>query len=145
MLLTGGTMKLSHFDQIELQPVNVEGAAGTKIRWLIAQKDGAPNFALRMFEVEPGGHTPYHTHAWEHEVYCLQGQGVLVFEGNEYPFRADDSMFIDPNKMHQFKNTGADVMKFLCIIPHESNYTQDTVIPKAKPVNPFAKGKANNC
>jgi len=140
-------MKLAHFTQVELQPVNVEGASGTFIRWLIAEKDGAPNFALRMFEVEPGGHTPYHKHAWEHEVYCLEGDGILVFEGNEYPFKAHDSMFIDPDKMHQFKNAGKTKMKFLCIIPHESNYKQeDKPAPdKKKPINPFAAGKANNC
>jgi quercetin dioxygenase-like cupin family protein len=141
-------MKLAHFNQIELQPVNIEGAAGTKIRWLIAQKDGAPNFALRMFEVDPGGHTPYHQHAWEHEVYCLEGKGTLVFEGNEYPFQAQDTMYIDPNKMHQFKNAGEGVMKFLCIIPHESFYQDEPVKPqpeKPKVINPFAAGTANNC
>jgi quercetin dioxygenase-like cupin family protein len=140
-------MKLAHYSQVELQPVNIEGAVGTSIRWLIAQKDGAPNFALRMFEVEPGGHTPYHKHAWEHEVYCLEGEGTLVFEGNEYPFKAHDTMFIDPEKMHQFKNAGKGKMKFLCIIPHENNYAQEEKKEpeKKKPVNPFAAGKANNC
>jgi len=140
-------MKLAHFSQIELQPVKVEGAAGTKIRWLIAEKDGAPNFAMRMFEVDPEGHTPYHKHAWEHEVFCLEGEGFLVFEGNEYPFKANDSMYIDPDKMHQFKNTGKGTLKFLCIIPHESNYTQEGKKDKTlkKPLNPFAAGKANNC
>lgn len=140
-------MKLTHYSQVELQPVKVEGAAGAHIRWLIAEKDGAPNFALRMFEVEPEGHTPYHKHAWEHEVYCLEGEGMLVFEGNEYPFKAHDSMYIDPDKMHQFKNTGKEKLKFLCIIPHESNYNTEKKEdkPLKKPVNPFAAGKANNC
>jgi quercetin dioxygenase-like cupin family protein len=140
-------MKLAHFSQIELQPVKVEGAEKTNIRWLIAEKDGAPNFALRMFEVGSGGHTPYHKHAWEHEVYCLEGEGTLVFEGNEYAFKAHDSMFIDPDKMHQFKNTGKGMLKFLCIIPHESNYQQEEIkkTEQKKAVNPFTAGKANNC
>jgi quercetin dioxygenase-like cupin family protein len=140
-------MKLAHFNQVELQPVNIEGAAGTQIRWLIAEKDGAPNFALRMFEVEAGGHTPYHKHAWEHEVYCLEGEGIFVFEGNDYAFKAHDTIYVDPNKMHQFKNSGKGKMKFLCIIPHESNYkTEEKKQPEIKKAkNPFAAGKANNC
>lgn len=140
-------MKLTHFNQVELQPVNVEGAAGTKIRWLIAEKDGAPNFAMRMFEVEPGGHTPYHKHAGEHEIYCLEGEGTLVFEGNEYSFKANDSIFVDPEKMHQFKNVGKSVLKFLCLIPNENNYIkEEKKAPEPKKVkNPFAAGKANNC
>jgi quercetin dioxygenase-like cupin family protein len=140
-------MKLTHFSQVELKPVDVEGAEGTFIRWLIAEKDGAPNFAMRLFEIEHEGHTPYHKHAWEHVIYCLEGNGILVFEGNEYPFKADDSMYIDPEKMHQFRNVGEGKLKFLCMIPHENNYAgQDTKEPdKKKPVNPFAAGKANNC
>ena len=98
-------------------------------------------------KLNPSGHTPYHKHAWEHEVYCLEGEGTLVFEGNEYPFKAHDSMYIDPEKMHQFKNTGNGKLKFLCIIPHENNYKQEDKKEPAlkKPVNPFAAGKANNC
>jgi len=137
-------MKVAHYNQVELQPVSEEGAAGANIRWLIAEKDGAPNFALRMFEVAPEGHTPYHKHAWEHEVYCLEGQGVLIFEGNEYPFAANDAIFVDPDKMHQFKNTGTETLKFLCIIPlpGKSQIEKDT---EKKSLNPFAAGRANNC
>ncbi len=131
-------MKIIHYDQVELEPVNADGATGAKIRWLIAQNDGAPNFALRMFEVEPSGHTPYHAHAWEHEVYVLSGTGVLQTERGELPFSADDIIYVDPGLQHAFKNTGSGVMKFLCIIPHEQPVQKKTL-------NPFAGETANNC
>ncbi len=131
-------MKIVHFDQVVNEPVNAEGAAGTMIRWLISQKDGAPNFALRMFEVQPGGHTPFHDHAWEHEVYVLEGEGVLQTERGELPFAANDVIYVDPEMRHAFKNTGSGIMKFLCIVPHENP------VPK-KTINPFAEGVANNC
>ncbi|MCD4651924.1 MAG: cupin, partial [Candidatus Cloacimonetes bacterium] len=60
-------MKVQPYADVTLEDVNVDGADKVKIRWLIAEKDKAANFAMRMFEVEPGGHTPYHQHAWEHE------------------------------------------------------------------------------
>ncbi|MBW6514052.1 MAG: cupin domain-containing protein [Candidatus Syntrophosphaera sp.] len=131
-------MKIIHFDQAKLEPVNAEGAAGTKIRWLVAQKDGAPNFALRMFEVEPQGHTPFHIHDWEHEVYVLEGTGVLQTERGDLPFAAHDAIYVDPGLKHAFKNTGTGIMKFLCIIPHEQPQPKKTV-------NPFAEETANNC
>ncbi|MDZ4182667.1 MAG: cupin domain-containing protein [Candidatus Cloacimonadaceae bacterium] len=131
-------MKVVHYDQVELEPVYAEGAEGAKIRWLIAQKDGAPNFALRMFEVEPGGHTPYHQHEWEHELYVLDGEGALVTERGETAFATNDVMYVDPNMMHAFKNTGKGILKFLCIIPHEQPVVK-------KSINPFADGEANNC
>ena len=52
----------------------MEGAAGCRVRWLIGEGDNAPNFAMRKFEVAPGGHTPRHFHDYEHEVYVLAGK-----------------------------------------------------------------------
>lgn len=131
-------MKVVHYTDVELEPVYAEGAEKTMIRWLVAQKDGAPNFALRMFEVEPGGHTPYHTHDWEHELYVLSGNGALITERGDIPFKENDVMYVDPNMMHAFKNTGSETLKFLCIIPHEQPVVKKTL-------NPFADENANNC
>ncbi len=136
-------MKVTHFDKIELENVDIEGAKNTKIRWLIAQKDGAPNFAMRMFEVQPGGYTPYHQHDWEHEVFVLEGEGALVTEEKEIPFKAWDVIYIDPNMWHRFKNTGDTIMRFLCVIPHEPNYKK--LREEEENLNPFAGGVANNC
>ena len=137
-------MKLIHFDKVELENVNIEGAKNTKIRWLVAQKDGSPNFAMRMFEVEKDGHTPYHSHDWEHEVFVLEGEGVLVLKNEEKPFKQWDVMYVDPNMMHRFKNTGESLLRFLCVIPHESNYKTERKNNDAI-LNPFASGIANNC
>ncbi len=131
-------MKLMHYDQAALEPVFTEGANGANIRWLISKKDGAPNFAMRMFEVEPDGNTPYHQHNWEHEIYCLDGSGMLVTERGEMPFANGDIIYVDPNLLHQFKNVGTDTLRFLCLVPHEQ-----TVIKKT--LNPFADETANNC
>ncbi|HOD54775.1 MAG TPA: cupin domain-containing protein [Candidatus Cloacimonadota bacterium] len=131
-------MKVVNYQDVPLEDVNIEGAAFTKIRWLIGQKDNAPNFALRLFEVAEGGHTPLHSHDYEHEVFVLEGQGVFVCSEGEKPFKAWDVIYVDPSIEHQFRNTGAGSMKFLCIIPHDK--------PKVKKVvNPFASGTANNC
>lgn len=134
-------MKVTNYKNVELEDVNVEGAKNTKIRWLISQKDTAPNFAMRMFEVEVGGNTPYHTHKWEHEVFILKGEGALRTENGEKPFKAWDVVYVDPMKIHQFINKGDEKMYFLCVVPHQ----QEAVPKKKKSVNPFATGVANNC
>ena len=134
-------MKVTPYSDIKLEDVNVDGAKRTRIRWLISQDDNAPNFAMRMFEVEPGGFTPYHSHAWEHEVFVVEGQGTFVTEEKDIPFKAGDAIFADPDMKHQFRNTGEGLLRFLCIIPHPQPAEQ----PKKKAVNPFAAGKANNC
>ncbi|MDD3051233.1 MAG: cupin domain-containing protein [Candidatus Cloacimonetes bacterium] len=132
-------MKVTSYENVTLENVAIEGAVNTKIRWLISQKDGAPNFALRMFEVEEGGNTPFHSHDYEHEVFVLQGEGVFVFEDKEHPFKKWDVIYVDPGKEHQFRNTGKEKMVFLCIIPHQPAQRVK------KNINPFASGTVNNC
>lgn len=134
-------MKLKHYTDIELEPVTMDGAKGASIRWLISEKDGAPNFATRLFEVEPGGFTPYHTHSWEHENFIVEGEGALITEDGDKPFKKGDIIYVPPMFRHSYKNTGDTVLKFLCIIPNPDAQPAK----KKKSVNPFASGRANNC
>jgi len=113
-------MKIEESGNISKSPVEVEGAKDVEIRWLISKDDGAENFAMRMFELQPGGFTPLHTHRHEHEVFVIQGQGVFVCEGQEHPFGSEYVIFVPPNKEHRFKNTGDSVLKLLCIIPAQA-------------------------
>lgn len=95
----------------------VEHGEGVQIQWLIDQKQGAPNFAMRLFEVQPGGSTPFHSHGWEHEVYILEGEGVVKESGKENPLKAGDVAFVTPDEEHQFANTGAGPLRFICVVP----------------------------
>jgi len=110
-------MKVVKSKDVEKLKVEMDGAKDVEIRWLISKDDGAPNFAMRMFEVQPGGYTPLHTHPHEHEVYILEGKGIFVCEGTEYAFGPEHAIFAPPAKEHQFKNTGDSVLRFLCLIP----------------------------
>ena len=123
-------MKVSHYEQIESQQVDMPGASGCTVRWLVGEKDGAPNFAMRQFEVAPGGHTPRHHHPYEHEVYVLEGSGE-VHEGEQaHALRAGDVILVKPDEVHQFRNTGDSPMKFLCLIPNSAAGKQVTVVPE---------------
>ncbi|MHA1833631.1 MAG: cupin domain-containing protein [Candidatus Baldrarchaeia archaeon] len=110
-------MKVFSYREVKAEEVTEEGAAKTKIRWLIDEKTGAKNFFMRMFEVEPGGYTPLHMHPWEHEIFILEGEGTVVGEEGERKVGPGDVIFIPPNEKHQLKNTGNQKFKFLCLIP----------------------------
>jgi quercetin dioxygenase-like cupin family protein len=94
-----------------------EGASKLKVRWLITKEIGAPNFAMRLFEMEPGGFSPKHSHPWEHEVFILEGEGTVLGGQDERKFRAGDAVFVPPNELHQFRNTTNKTLKFLCLVP----------------------------
>jgi quercetin dioxygenase-like cupin family protein len=123
-------MKVQNYQQVASQAVEMEGSRGCTVRWLVSQSDGAPNFAMRQFEVAAGGHTPRHSHPYEHEVYVLEGSGI-VFEGDrQHPLNAGDVVFVRPDEVHQFKNTGAAPLKFLCLVPNSATGKQVTVAPE---------------
>jgi quercetin dioxygenase-like cupin family protein len=110
-------MKIEKCSNVAKTAVEVEGAKGTEIRWLISKDDGAENFSMRIFEIQPGGHTPLHTHPHEHEIFVVEGQGIFVFEGKEHQFEKDYVIFVPGGKEHRFKNTGDSLLRLLCLIP----------------------------
>lgn len=102
---------------LEVSAEPVEGVAGVTVRWLWAAPDGAPTFALRLFEVEPGAATPHHSHAHEHEVYILSGQGLLRGKSEQRSLGPGDTVLVLPHDDHQFINAGSEPLRFLCAIP----------------------------
>ena len=123
-------MQVNCSEQVEFQTVNMEGASGCRVRWLIGQKDGAPNFAMRQFEVAPGGHTPRHLHPYEHEVFVLEGEGIVVEGETQHPLRAGDVVFVRPGEIHQFRNAGHQPLRFLCLVPNSAATQQVTAVPE---------------
>ncbi len=115
---------------VPAQNVDMPGAAGCQVRWIIDQNDGAPTFALRQFIVEPGGHTPRHQHPYEHEIVVLEGEGWAMEGDKHRPIKAGDVILVMPDEVHQFQNPSDKPMKFLCLIPNSATGKQVTVVPE---------------
>lgn len=98
-------------------PVTMDGVKGVSMRLMVGRADGAPTFSMRHFTVEPGGHTPRHSHAYEHEVFILSGAGRVEQDGEFAEIRGGDVLFVEPDKLHQFVNTGSTPLEFLCFVP----------------------------
>lgn len=112
-------MKITNVQQIPLERIEMPGADGCAYRVLLSRRDGAPNFAMRLFEVAAGGHTPLHEHPYEHEVFILDGAGVVWRDGADVAIKPGDVLFVPAGEKHQFRNTGTRTLKFLCLIPAE--------------------------
>jgi quercetin dioxygenase-like cupin family protein len=102
-------------DYIEVTPVNeVPGVAKYDV---ITAADGAPNFCMRVFEVQPGSSTPSHTHYWEHEIFVISGKGSVVSETGSTDIGKGSVIFIPPNENHCLVNKGNEQLRFICLIP----------------------------
>ena len=111
-------MLLKKSNDVKRQAIAIDGFAGAYNRYLLIKEDGCPNYALRLSEIEPNGHTSYHAHEEEHEYYFLEGKGVVVDHNKvEYIVESGDAVYIPQKQNHQVKNIGKSILKFICTIP----------------------------
>jgi len=114
--LAGDIYKVN-YEEVSAKPVEREGFAHTRARYLITEEQGAKNFAMRLFEFDPGGHTSYHSHPWEHEIFVKKGHGVLVSEDVRHAVKQGDVIFIPGGERHQFINESDQTLELICLIP----------------------------
>ena len=110
---------MAYFDKtenVEVDELDEEVKNVTK-RVLIGSDQNAPNFIMRHFTIEEDGYSPDHSHDWEHEVYVLEGEGIIRDENGEHHVKKGDFAYIPPKENHQFKNSNEDPFKFICVIP----------------------------
>ena len=113
-------MIIKNIDNVPLQDVNMDGAKDVKMRVLFGPADNAPTFAMRVFELAPGGHTPFHTHPFEHEAVLLDGDIAIVSESGDTLLKQGDVVLMPPDEKHQFKNlSDTNAASFMCLVPIE--------------------------
>ena len=99
-------MKHIHYLDQEAEIVDMDGAKGTVIRHIITEKDGAPNFNMRVLNIEPGGKSPDHSHPWEHEFFIISGEGIGVVDNKEVSIKKGDVIYVPPGVQHCIRATG---------------------------------------
>jgi quercetin dioxygenase-like cupin family protein len=103
----------------------MKGAAGVAMQIMVGRADAAPSFALRHFIVEPGGHTPHHSHPYEHEVYVVAGSLAAECDGSVKEVSGGDVLLVPSGAVHQFVNQSSSPARFLCVVPLESDCGED--------------------
>ncbi|HAR96347.1 MAG TPA: hypothetical protein DCR97_10360 [Deltaproteobacteria bacterium] len=114
-------MKITNLNHVEKSMVTMEGAKDAFKQVPLSKQDGAPLFSFRVFTMEPGGHTPYHSHPFEHLNYVIEGVGAVKTEsGEERPLSKGDFVLVLPDEVHQYKNTSAaGNLVLICAVPKE--------------------------
>ncbi len=113
-------MIVKSIESVPLQDVKMDGAKDVKVRVVLGPVDEAPTFAMRIFELGPGGHTPFHTHPFEHEAVILEGRIASVSEEGSKELKVSDALLIYPDEAHQFRNLSeTKTARFMCLVPVE--------------------------
>jgi len=110
-------MKVKPDSAVPSACVDAEGAKDVAMQVLIGPDDGSRAIIMRLFTVAPGGHTPYHTHDFEHLVRVQAGRGVLIdAAGEKRELSVGQNVFVAPNEKHQFANPFGEPFQFTCTI-----------------------------
>jgi len=110
-------MLTGSYHNVKEEAPPMPGAQST-IRWLIAAKDGAKNFAMRVIEIKRRGEQiPLHRHDYEHETFVITGQGRAFTRDRSVELRFGDFAFVPAGEEHGFENTGDEPFRFICVIP----------------------------
>lgn len=107
------------WQDVPSSPVSMDGAEGVTKRLVQGPADGTPTAALRIFTLAPGGHTPFHSHPFEHQNVVLKGVGVIRTPEGDRPIGPGSTALILPGETHQFRNTGAGPLSFVCVVPND--------------------------
>ena len=111
-------MILKHSGDVPAEPVNKPGFSGMQARFLLTASDGCPRYALRLMEIAQGGFTSFHRHKEEHEMFFIEGTGVLrTDDENEVKIQAGDALYLLPCESHEITNTGTGMLKMICTVP----------------------------
>ncbi len=109
--------KVISYKEVVAERVDPSMAEGdVTIRWLIAEKDGAKTFYMRLFEMSPKTRIKPHFHPWEHEIFILRGYGRLRIGKTWHSVKGEMFVYIPPNVEHEYE-AGDEGLAFLCLIP----------------------------
>jgi uncharacterized cupin superfamily protein len=110
-----------HVDDFE----EMEGSGGAT--WRLARKTlGAESFGFNVVDIEPGGELPAHDHVGDNqeEVFAiLEGEGILVADGEEFPAPAGTFCRYAPKVNRTIRNKSDAPIRCLVIgVPVDSGY-----------------------
>lgn len=113
-------MQIKHYPEVKATRIDNEVAKKIAARVVIGRDDGAENFCMRVFELAEGGYTPMHSHEWEHEIFVHTGDGEIFGNGQWHLFRIGTVVLVPANEEHQIRNTGKEVLTFVCLVPSKA-------------------------
>lgn len=112
---------VGHRQDLEGARLAGDGLEGVVKRVLVGPSEGWQGWVLRLFELEPAGHTPRHAHPWPHINYVTGGSGTLHIEGVDHAVTVGSYAYVPAGAVHQFSNAGDDTFAFLCVVPEEGD------------------------
>jgi quercetin dioxygenase-like cupin family protein len=90
---------------------HAERAPGVTVSGMVGADTGATQISSGITAFAPGCSNTTHYHNAEESVIVIEGQGILVINGEEHQVKPHDAAFITPGTHHRLINTGDQPFK----------------------------------
>ena len=114
-------MIVGNIDNLKAKEVTHPDAFKSAMKVLVSPLEGWDDYVMRVVEVEPNGYTPKHSHPWPHINFMIEGEGTLLIDEKLNSVTKGSFAFVPHDALHQFRNVGDVVFKFICIVPKEGH------------------------
>lgn len=114
-------MIVDNASNVPVIEVNSSEALFTSMKALVSKEEGWEGYVMREVEVLEGGYTPKHSHPWQHINYMIEGDGELMIDGKVNKVTPGSFAYVPPGSIHQFRNAGKGIFKFICIVPEQGH------------------------
>jgi quercetin dioxygenase-like cupin family protein len=114
-------MMINHVKELDKVYFKGTTTKNASMKVLVSGAEGWNNHVMRELELGVDGYSPKHSHPWPHINYILEGFGEIEIDGKVVEVTKGSYAFIPGNTLHQFRNIGKEVFKFICIVPTEGH------------------------
>lgn len=101
--------------------IKLDSVKEAYMKVLVGKEEGWEDHVMRLMEVGESGYTPKHQHPWPHINYMVEGKGELMINGVIHEVEAGSYAFVPSDTIHQFRNVGTGMFKFICIVPSKGH------------------------
>ena len=101
---------------IQNETVEKHQLPGLEHQTLAGRRDGMQQFEVWRQTIAAGAATPVHRHDCEEVIVVFSGEGVCRCGDEDFVFKADESVLIPPNRVHQIINTGTEDLKIMATL-----------------------------
>jgi len=90
-----------------------EGYSGVNSVWLVLKRGDLTGFSSRIFRIEPGGHTPMHSHDREHVAVVIRGVCRMETMSQSREVGEGFVATVPSGVAHRFSNPGKERLVLL--------------------------------
>jgi quercetin dioxygenase-like cupin family protein len=112
---------VGNMKDLEAKILKSDLVKNASMKVLVGAQEGWDDYVMRVVELGVDGYSPKHQHPWPHINFMIEGTGIVMIDGVDHEVSAGSYSFVPENTIHQFRNTGSEMFKFICIVPKEGH------------------------